>query len=243
MKNFFTDQNYFWPFKLFGLTHILCLLFVVVGCIVIYIYRDKIKNMQDKTKNRILKSLVLLMLLNMIVFNISYLYFGIFNLKNDLPFHLCIFSGYMFMIGILFKKEQLLKITFFLSFIGPLPAMIWPDMNGTFNSFRFYEYFISHHVYLLASLFSYYALNYKITLKDVRNVFIFTNIIFLITIPVNKIFDSNYIFSNFIPPHIVELYPFLKHVPSAVVLEIVGITLMFIIYQIARLRNKEIDKK
>ena len=134
------------------------------------------------------------MLANMVIYNISTIYYGIFDYRIHLPFHLCFISGYMFMYGIIFKKEEILKYTFFLSFIGPISAILWPDLPSSFDYFKFYEYFISHHLFLILSFFSYYALNYNINLRNVIKVAIFTNILIFIMMPFNIIFNMNYIY-------------------------------------------------
>jgi len=183
------------------------------------------------------------MLLNMLVYNIAYLHYGVFDYKIHLPLHLCFISGYLFIFGIFTKNEKILKITFFLSFIGPLPAIIFPEMPSAWESFEFYEYFISHHFFMILSFFSYYALNLKITIKDVVITYILVNVLFLSLMPFNKLLNTNYMFSSGIPEFILELIPLLRYIHPIIILEILGTAILLILYQIPRIRNKELKAK
>lgn len=242
IREFFRNDHPFVAYKPFGFIHIICILFVVLTLILIYINRNKISNLKEKTKRKILVVTATIMLINMIIYNIAPHIFGYFNYKIHLPFQLCFISGYMFMYGIFFKNENILKITFFLSFIGPIPAILWPDLPSTFDDFNFWKYFISHHIFICASFFSYYALNYKITKKDLLNVIIVTQLMILIMMPFNIIFDMNYIYSSEIPANIIEMYPFLKHIIPIFAIEAIGLLIFTLLYKLVKIRNKELLK-
>ncbi len=240
IREFFRNDNPFIPFKEFGFIHCLCIILVVIVLIIIYLNRNRISAMNDKTKKIILKSSAILMLINMIIYNIAPHVFGYFDYKIHLPFQLCFISGYMFMYGILFNKEWILKYTLFLSFIGPIPAILWPDLPSTFDDFNFWKYFISHHIFICASFFSYFALNYKIGIKDIIKAFIFTNCLVLLMMPFNYIFNMNYIYSSEIPANIRALYPFIESFPPFITIEVTGVIIAILLYQLIRKRNNEL---
>lgn len=242
IREFFRNDYPFVPFKPFGIIHTTCILFVVVTLILIYINRNKISNLKETTKRKILVTLATIMLINMIIYNIAPHLFGYFDYKIHLPFQLCFISGYMFMYGIFFKKENVLKITFFLSFIGPIPAILWPDLPSTFDNFNFWKYFISHHIFICASFFSYYALNYKINKSNIVDTIIATQVMILAMMPFNVIFDMNYIYSSAIPQNIVDMYPFLNNIIPIFVTEAIGTLTIILLYQLVRIRNKELSK-
>lgn len=241
IKEFFRNDHPFIPFKPFGFIHCICISLVIITLIIIYINRNKISNMNEKTKKRILKTTAIIMLVNMIIYNIAPHLFGYFDYKIHLPFQLCFISGYMFMYGILFEKEWILKLTLFLSFIGPIPAILWPDMPSTIDDFNFWKYFISHHVFICISFFSYFTLNYKITKKDILKAFIFANCLILIMMPFNHIFKMNYIYSSEIPHNIVEMYPFIENFPPFLTIEVTGLIIAIVLYQLIRKRNLELE--
>lgn len=240
IKEFFVNEHPFVKYKPFGFIHCICILFVVVGLILIYTNRNKIMAMPEKKKRKILNIIAIIMLINMIIYNIAPHVFGYFDYKIHLPFQLCFISGYIFMFAILFKKDNLLKLTLFLSFIGPIPAILWPDLPSTFDDFNFWKYFISHHIFILASFFSYFALNYEIKLKDIIKAFIFANALVLIMMPFNIHFNTNYIYSSEIPANIVEMYPFIEKFPPFLVIEITGLVIAILLYQLIKRRNKEL---
>jgi uncharacterized membrane protein YwaF len=149
----------------------------------------------------------------------------------------------MFIYGILFEKEWILKYTIFLSFIGPIPAILWPDFISTVDNYEWWQYVISHHVFICLSFFSYYALNYKIEKKDFIKTFVLTNFLMLIMYPFNLLFDTNYIFSTSIPDNVMALYPWLKYFPPMITLEVVGLIISASLYYfIFQKRNNELKK-
>ncbi len=242
LREFFVDEKVKYAFHLFGPTHFFCLLIVLLSLVFIFIYRDKISKMSKKQKNIILKTGVLIMLLNTIIYYVGLITFGIFNVKENLPLHLCFLSGYTFIYAILSEKHILLKYLFFLSFAGPLPAMIFPELTSTWDYYLFYEFFMSHHLFMILSFFAYFAYNVKIKLKDIIDLFIFANCFFIFIIIYNNIFGSNYFFSGNIPEFIVKLMPFLQRLNTIFVLETMTLIIFTLLYQLVRFRNKEYTK-
>ena len=241
LREFFVNEEPKFLFKQFGLIHIIFCLIPVIALIIIYLNRDKIAKIPKEKSKKILKVCAIILLLNMLIFTIGFLYYRVFDYKKHLPFHLCFIANYMFMYGILFDKEWILKYTIFLCFIGPIPAILWPDMVSTIDNYEWWQYVISHHFFISVSFFSYYALGYNVNFKDYIKVFIFTNILMLIMYPFNLTFDTNYIFSTKIPDNVMILYPWLKYFPPMLVLEVVGLIISGLIYYfIIRKRNLEL---
>lgn len=243
IREFFRNDYPFIEFKPFDFIHITCIFFVVITLILIYVNRNKISALKETTKRKILITIAIIMLINMIIYNIAPHIFNYYDYKIHLPFQLCFISGYLFMYGIFFKNERILKITFFLSFIGPIPAILWPDLPSTFDDFNFWKYFISHHIFICTSFFSYYALNYKINKNNLLDVIIITQLMILAMMPFNIIFDMNYIYSAEIPSNIVQMYPFLKYIIPIFAIEFIGTLIFILVYQIVKIRNKELARQ
>lgn len=243
LREFFINEHPKFLFKQFGLIHNIFIILAIVGFILVYLNRYKIAKIPQEKSKKILKVSAIIMLLNMLIYTFGNLYFGSFKIGNHLPFHLCFIANYMFMFGILFNKEELLKYTIFLCFIGPIPAILWPDLISTIDNFDFWQYVISHHFFLSISLFSYYALGYKVKLKDYIKTFILTNILMLIMYPFNITFHTNYIFSTKIPDNVMVLYPWLKYFPPILTLEVTGLVISgFVYYFIIKKRNQELEE-
>lgn len=241
LKEFFVNEHPKFLFKQFGLIHNIFSLIPLIVLIIIYLNRNKISKISKEKSKKILKISALILLINMLIFTFGFLYYDCFDYTKHLPFHLCFISNYMFTYGILFEKEWILKYTIFLCFIGPIPAILWPDMISTIDNYEWWQYVISHHFFIIISFFSYYALNYKVNFKNYIRVFIFTNFLMIIMYPFNLIFNTNYIFSTEIPDNVMVLYPWLKYFPPMLTLEVVGLIISGAIYYfIIRKRNFEL---
>lgn len=241
LREFFVNETPKFLFKQFGLIHNIFIIIPIIALILIYINRNKISKIPKEKSKKILKISAIILLLNMIIFTVGFLYYGVFDYTKHLPFHLCFIANYMFMYGILFEKEWILKYTIFLCFIGPIPAILWPDMVSTIDNFEWWQYVISHHFFIIISFFSYYALGYKVKVNNYIKVFILTNLLMFIMYPFNIMFKTNYIFSTEIPDNVMVLYPWLKYFPPMLTLEVVGLVISGAIYYfIIRKRNLEL---
>lgn len=244
IREFFVNETPKFLFKQFGLIHMIFSIIPVIALIIIYINRNKIASIPKEKSQKILKISAIILLLNMIIFTFGFLYYGVFDYTKHLPFHLCFIANYMFMYGILFEKEWILKYTIFLCFIGPIPAILWPDMVSTIDNFEWWQYVISHHFFIIMSFFSYYALGYKVKINNYIKVFIFTNLLMFIMYPFNLYFGTNYIFSTEIPQNVMVLYPWLKYFPPMLTLEVVGLAISGAVYYfIIRKRNIELKSE
>lgn len=244
IREFFVNETPKFLFKQFGLIHMIFSIIPVIALIIIYINRNKIAAIPKEKSKKILKISAIILLLNMIIFTFGFLYYGVFDYTKHLPFHLCFIANYMFMYGILFDKEWILKYTIFLCFIGPIPAILWPDMVSTIDNFEWWQYVISHHFFIIMSFFSYYALGYKVKINNYIKVFIFTNLLMFIMYPFNLHFGTNYIFSTEIPQNVMVLYPWLKYFPPMLTLEVVGLAISGAVYYfIIRKRNIELKSE
>lgn len=243
IREFFVNESPKFLFKQFGFIHNIFILSTILGVLLVYKYRNKISKIPKNKSKKVLKVIAIILLINMIIFTLGFLYYGVFDYKRHLPLHLCFIANYMFMYGILFEKEWILKYTIFLSFIGPIPAILWPDFISTIDNFEWWQYVISHHVFIIASFFSYYALNYKIEKKNFIKVFVFTNFLMLLMYPFNIMFNTNYIFSTEIPENVMLLYPWLKYFPPMLTLEVVGLSISASLYYLVfNKRNKELEE-
>lgn len=241
LKEFFIDEFITIPFKLFGKTHIFLMLFVLFSCAIIFLSKNKINNLNLKYKKLITKVTASILLLNMLVLYISGVYYGNFDYKTMLPLHLCYLANYFYIYVIFFNKENLYKYIYFLSFLGPIPAIIFFDVPSVWESFNFYLYIISHHFLVIMSLLTFYMYPKKVKIKDTLKLVITLNLVYLVMIIFNHFMNTNYFFSGGIPPFILELMPFLKYLPTALVLEGMEIIIIIILYKLFNYEYLKID--
>lgn len=224
VREFFIDEKTT-GFQFFGPVHLLSVSVVFLGLLVIYWKREKIFKIKQKKLIRFLLCFVLLS--NMLIYYGELIYYGNYTWKNHLPLHFCYISGFSFMYYLISQKREIYKVIYFFAFIGPLPAILWPKLTSTFDSFLFYQWIISHHVFLLGSFFIYFMDGFDLTKKDVFHTFIVAQIIFIVMSIFNVCFGTNYIFSSNIPKYMFRLYPFLKYVNYPLILiEILGIVVL-----------------
>lgn len=230
LKEFFIDEKITIPFKLFGKTHIFLLLFVIIGCLIIYINKEKIFNIKPKNKKKFTKIMASILLLNMLTLYVSSIYYQAFDYKDMLPFHLCYIANYFYIIVVFLNKENLYKYSYFLSFLGPIPAIIFFDVPSVWESFNFYLYVISHHILVLTTFLTFYMYPKTIKIKDTIKLAIVLNILYIAMSIFNAYFNTNYCFSGGIPEFIINLFTFLKYIPTTIILEITEIGILCILY-------------
>ena len=226
LKEFFVDENITIPFKLFGKTHLFLMSFVLAGLILIYSNRKKIYQLPKVCKRKMVVIFAIILLVNMLTLYISSFSYQAFDYKTMLPLHLCYLSNYFYIFAVLLKKEDWYSYIYFLSFLGPIPAIIFFDVPSCWESFNFYLYIISHHLLLLMGLFTFYMYPKRINWKHLVKLFIALNILYFLMKIFNIYFDTNYFFSEVIPPFIIELLPFLKYFPVVIILEVMEIIIM-----------------
>lgn len=231
MREFFVDKTITIPFKLFGYTHLFLLAIVIFGCLIIYLNRYKINKIPLKRKKLITKIIAIILLLNMLTLYVSSIIYHNFDYKDMLPLHLCYIANYFYIIPVLLNKENLFKYSYFLSCLGPIPAIIFFNVPSVWESFNFYLYVISHHVLVLGSLLTFYMYPKKIEVKDTIKLAIALNILYFTMSIFNSYFHTNYCFSGGIPPFIIDLFPFLAYIPTTIILEVTEIFILFILYK------------
>lgn len=239
MREFFVDEVVGIPFHMFGMVHLILIIVTAVCFFIIYKNRNGIYHLKETTKNKIKVFTMVLMFLNMVIYYNGYAYYGVYNWKVHLPFHLCFISGFLYMYTLLTKNGKLYHLTYFLAYIGPVPAILLTDLKSI-DAYVFIQFIISHHFFLLSNLFMYYAYNIKIEKKDIFRTFAIVNGIFFFMIVFNMIFDTNYLMVNGLPEAVERQFPFLKSIDHpAWILEITGILMLFLSYIPVALRNQE----
>lgn len=162
--------------------------------------------------------------INMAIYYINYIVQGAYNWKVHLPLHLCFITGYLFMYILVTNNKKLYKIVYFFTFVGPLPAIIWPDIKFGPDHFVFYQFIISHNVLLLTSLYCLFVLDYDVEKSDIPKAFLWGNGLMVVMFCFNSIFHTNYIMMNKLPDHIIEMYPFVTKIGCPILwLELVAI--------------------
>lgn len=209
MEQFFSNNPNLFHFKLFGFWHILITLLTIIAIVIIIKYQDKIKA-KVKHEKAIRYFIAIVMFLNMTIYYGQKLLAGTYDIRVHLPLHFCFISGYLFMFTLITNNKKLFRIVYFFSFVGPLPAIIFPDLICGPDRFIFWQFVISHHFFITSSIFCLKILDFKVERSDMLKAFITANLVFLAVFIFNHIFNTNYIMTSKLPDHIIKLFPFVK---------------------------------
>ncbi len=225
--------------ELFGTVHISLSIITVLLAAVIFLSRHRLKKLNSKSSRFPRIAMATILAANMAVHYISKLVLGIWRFDTDLPFHICFITNF-FLIFILLtdNKHDLYRIIYYFTFIGPLPAMIWPDLDYGWQSYTFYQFIISHHVMLLISVYCLFVLDYRVELRSALHAFVFGNGFIIAVSVFNLVFETNYIMIESLPQQLYEIYPFLDMLPPIVWLELVGVLAILAAYIPALFRDK-----
>ncbi|MEG1704953.1 MAG: TIGR02206 family membrane protein [Clostridia bacterium] len=227
MKEFFTETGGI-GFNIFGILHISITIVTIIGAIMLFVFRDKLKRFKNKKNIRYIMAAVLF--INMAVYYISLILRNDYTWKTDLPLHFCFITGYLFMFILITGNKKLYKIIYFFTFVGPIPAILLPDLTQTYDRFIFWQFIISHHVMLLTSMYVLVVLEYKVEKSDIFKAFIAGNILAATMAIFNSICGTNYIMMGELPEHIYRIFPFTAYLPPIIWLELAGLIAVSIAY-------------
>ena len=129
LKYFFTYETQIPDgigFKLFGMWHILCLLFcLVVTAVAIYMYRKA----EDQKKRKVEK-IIALSLVGWMILRAIYIAVIGENFLYELPFHLCSMTGILCGIHCFTKWKWLGQVLYALCLPGAILALLFPNWNA-----------------------------------------------------------------------------------------------------------------
>lgn len=231
-------------FELFGPLHFSLLAFVLVATVLIYTFREKLRAFGHFKLLSWIFAIILFM--NMTIYYGGLMLTGDYDIKLHLPLEFCFITGYILMYVLISKNQKIYSIIFYYTIIGPMPAMLWPNLSGTWDRYVFYQFIISHHFMILVSFYCIIVFQYEVRARDAIKAFICGNAVFLSVSVLNYFWGSNFIMAAKLPDHIVKLFPFVKYINYPVFwLEVCGIAFMFFGVWLAKLfqRDKRIDKK
>lgn len=215
--------------KLFGGLHIALSAFFLILYILLIVNRKRLKAFGHFVAIR--RVMAAILFANMAVHYTGRIAIGEWRLEEDLPFHLCFVTNF-FMMYILStdNKHNLYRIIYFFTLIGPLPAIIWPDLHRTWSGYIFYQFIISHHIMLLFSLYCLFVLGYRTSINGVVMTFFIGNAYVGLMAVFNHFFNTNYVMIGELPAQLYDVYPFLDKMPAIFWLELVGVLVLITAY-------------
>ena len=192
MRDFLLSKNTNFSFKLFGIQHIIMLLITLIAFVLIFILKKEIIKIETK-KFKVIRIIMALMLfINMFVYRVSYIYYGVYDIRVHLSLYFCHIVNYIFVILLIINRKKFYKLGYVLSWIGSIWGILFPEISQGFDCFIFYSIFISHNLLSIFATFIMCRYEIKIYfLKDIKY-FVFAVCIVLFTYVVNYDFGTNF---------------------------------------------------
>ena len=214
---------------LFSPTHLCILSVTAVLLILLIIFRKRLRGFGHFTAIR--HTMAAILLVNMLIHYTVRIIIGEWSIDEDLPFHLCFVTNF-FMMYVLFSDNRhgLYRAVYFFTLVGPLPAMIWPDLHRSVLSWVFVQYVISHHAMLLFSMYCLTVLGYKTSAKSAAAAFFIGNAFVGLIAVFNSFAGTNYVMLGGLPERLYKLYPFLRLMPAFFWLELVAVLALIAAY-------------
>lgn len=192
MENFLLSKNSNFPFVLFDFQHIATILLTIFLFYIIYKLKDKLVILFKKKQKLIRIIAIFILLLNLLIYRLSYIYYGIYQIEIHLSLYYCHIVNYLVILSLLIDYDKFYKIVYGLSWIGCIWAIFFPDVSGGIDCFIFYTSFISHNLLLVFITFFIVVKKLKYNLLDFIKSMLCCVFIIIFTYLVNFDFGTNY---------------------------------------------------
>jgi hypothetical integral membrane protein (TIGR02206 family) len=120
---------------------------------------------------------------------------GEFSLANDLPFHLCSISQIVLFAYFCYPHQLLYDVLFYWILSGSILAILFPDLQIDFPSYRYFSMFVSHGVSFITILYLFRVRSLTPRSRGYyRSILALLVYAFLIVYPINQFTGGNYLF-------------------------------------------------
>lgn len=183
----------------FGFPHVSTLLVLAFfGFILIFISKKCLDEKKRKGVGIFLGILMIIIELGDLSYRL--LFIGQ-SVSDNLPFHLCGPIYYMVAVMLITRNRTLYDLTYFLGIAGASNSLLTPGEIFPFPHFLNLTFFFTHGMIIIGILWMTISLKgYRPTWKAYFKTFIFLNVLGVIVIPVNLLFNTNYLFICYKPP-------------------------------------------
>ena len=192
MNEFFSFSESANMFQTFSLNHIIPMLIIVVGVILIYVNRERLRN--SKYEKHIRYSIAVIAILTEVSFQVWQGAHGTWNFVESLPLHLCRLTNYLGIYIMFTKNNRVFDIAYFWSLAGVV-SILFPDILHGPDRFRYYHFMISHILFFFMYMYLLFVNELKLSFTSWKKSFVTLFLLAtVIIIPVNNIFDMNYMY-------------------------------------------------
>ena len=178
---------------MFGNQHLVALLFFIMFG---YFLIKWAKKLTEEKQHKIGNIFAFSLSITVIIWTLLKIYTKGFDIKQDLPLHLCNFIALLLPVFTLTKKKIYFDIVLFWVLAGTTHSVITPDLRNGFPNFIFLKYWYVHAGLIIFVLYTALVLQLKPNLKSVFKSFIALQTYLILLFVINKFLDSNYFYTN-----------------------------------------------
>lgn len=176
----------------FDVYHLTSLGLIVVTVVLIYLFRDKLRNWEYEKQFRYALGYF------SIIWEVALHYWqaanGIWTWADSAPLSLCFISLVMGIYVMFTKSFRVFEIGYFWA-IGGVASILFPDIPYGADRFRFYQYILGHLVFFVMFMYMIFVHRYHPSFQSLKQSVIYLTIIcFAFILPVNLLTDANFLF-------------------------------------------------
>lgn len=201
---FLFDERYH-HFEMFGLTHLLSILFFITLFVLMLIFGKKITSKADLYLRRGIA--VFMVLMEWIFYGWS-LSQGGFD-TSLLPLGLCAISMYTTAVALWTKSEKVFQFIFPWAMTGALISLVVANLHYDIPHFRYFHYFGNHGFFMIGNLYLLLVARFSFTYRHLLKSGLFLLLYAAIIYPINFLIDDNHLFLRAVPEEAAPLYSFL----------------------------------
>ncbi len=220
---FFTEV----PFRAWSMEHLSpVIIAIVIGGVAITWNKKKPRAYQKKS----LLILSIVPAIALIIYTLMKIVTGAFTIENDLPIHLCRLLALAAPIVYFVDNKFWTGIFYFWITVGTFNAVITPDVKFGFPHWEYLVYFIMHVGLVVLPFYYIFVMNHRITRSDLWNAFWMSNAFLVLTLALNYLIDSNYMFTRH-KPEVATLLDVLGPWPWYLLsVQFIGLILFHLVY-------------
>lgn len=182
------------PFQLFGVEHLLALIFVALVCLLVALITPRLG---PRAQAGLRWGLAGFALANTLAWDLWQRATGTWDIAYSLPLQLCTLAVLLAALLLATRNFRLFELLYFWGFAGATQALLTPDLQASGYNFPHFAYLIfwtSHGVILWAVIFAMAAWGYRPTWGSLPRVALMTNMVLLPVGLVNWLTGGNYMF-------------------------------------------------
>lgn len=171
------------------------LLFIAIIIILIFTFRNKLR--LDSKTDKIVRSILFILLLTFYVSNYILLWTQSSIKISNLPLQLCPISALLCILLLINKNKKIFNFVIFTGVLGGIGSVLSPDVSCSFIYYRYYQFMGMH--MLIAIVPIYYAIVYKYlpNKKEAIEIFVAVHILAVFMGIFNTIFNTDYMYISF----------------------------------------------